>query len=213
MKGSAEVRKPLTVEFSIAKATRPFGILSIATVLLIAGVLGAAGLVLWFALPHASASAMHLANADDLAAVVRGKQLYKGYCASCHGHYLRGQPLWQLKDAYAGRRAPAHDETGHTWQHPDEDLFHMTKYGRFVATPPEYHSYMPAFGDMLSDQDILAVIAFIKARWPLGLRVSQAMLNPGYAGMPAQADQVEWKLPPSCVMSVWRSRLEVETKR
>src|SRR5260370_38819894 len=73
----------------------------------------------------------------------------------------------------------------------------MTKYGRFAAAPPDHVSYMPPFKDRLSDDEILAVIAFIKARWPLGLRVSQALLNPGYAGMPAQADQVEWRLPPT----------------
>jgi hypothetical protein len=38
----------------------------------------------------------------------------------------------------------------------------------------------------------------IKARWPLGLRVSQAMLNPGFAGMPADANDVERRLPPNC---------------
>ena len=57
---------------------------------------------------------------------------------------------------------------------------------------------MPAFRDVLSDHDILAAIAFIKARWPLGLRVAQAMLNPGHAGMPPEADKVDWKFPPAC---------------
>lgn len=194
------------VDISVAKSSRPVRVLSLAAVL------GAVSLALWLALPHSTASGMHLADANDAAAVAQGKQVYKRYCASCHGHSLRGQPLWQLMDEFAGRRAPAHDETGHTWQHADEDLFHMTKYGRFAETPPDYHSYMPAFGHVLSDQDILAVIAFIKARWPLGLRVSQAMLNPGYAGMPPQADQVEWKLPPTCIMSIWRSRLDAEAK-
>ncbi|HXY98577.1 MAG TPA: c-type cytochrome [Stellaceae bacterium] len=197
----------------IARASRRFRLLSIAGGLSIAGVLGAAVLAVWLALPHAAASGAHLANADDVAAVVHGKELYKRYCASCHGHTLRGQPLWQLLDAFAGRRAPAHDETGHTWQHPDEDLFHMTKYGRFESSPPDRVSSMPAFKNVLGDQDILAVIAFIKARWPLGLRVSQAMLNPGYAGMPPGADQVEWQLPPTCIMSIWRPRIDAVPKQ
>lgn len=57
---------------------------------------------------------------------------------------------------------------------------------------------MPAFQDRLDDREILSVIAFIKARWLVGLRVSQAMLNPGRAGMPRQANTREWRLPPTC---------------
>ena len=51
---------------------------------------------------------------------------------------------------------------------------------------------------LLSDREILDVMAFIKARWPIGLRASQAMLNPGRAGMPRQASSEEWRLPPTC---------------
>jgi hypothetical protein len=57
---------------------------------------------------------------------------------------------------------------------------------------------MPAFKDLLTDQEILAIIAFIKRGWPIGLRASQAMLNPGYAGMPPEASRVAWKFPPTC---------------
>lgn len=150
--------------------------------------------------PPAAARVQHLANADDDATALRGKAGYRRYCASCHGKSLQGQPLWQLIDAYVGRRAPAHDETGHTWQHSDEALFQMTKYGRFPDWPADVVSRMPGFEKVLSDGDILDIIAFIKRRWPLGLRVSQAMLNPGYAGMPPDAYRVEWRLPPTCIM-------------
>jgi mono/diheme cytochrome c family protein len=152
----------------------------------------------WAAAHFASSGPMHIANANDVETVRSGKRIYSDYCASCHGRYLQGQPLWQLTDHYAGRRAPAHDETGHTWQHPDEDLFEITKYGRFASTPSHYASYMPAFRDELGDKDILAALAFIKARWPLGLRVAQAMLNPGHAGMPPGAAKADWKFPPTC---------------
>jgi len=151
-----------------------------------------------FAAHHAAASDAHFADASDGALVALGKGVYAGYCASCHGRNLQGQPLWQLDDKFAGRRASAHDETGHTWQHADEDLFHKTKYGRFAAEAADHVSAMPAFAAILDDHQILAAVAFVKARWPLGLRVSQAMLNPGFAGMPVDADDVEWRLPPNC---------------
>ena len=54
---------------------------------------------------------IHFADAEDRAAVILGKQLYRVHCAGCHCRNLQGQPLWQLADSYAGRRAPAFDET------------------------------------------------------------------------------------------------------
>ena len=82
----------------------------------------------------------------------------------------------------------------------------MIKFGRFSTTPPGAVSYMPAFEDVLSDPEILEVMAFIKARWPLGLRVSQKMLNPGFTGMPARANEIEWTLPPNCTATLQRWR-------
>lgn len=80
----------------------------------------------------------------------------------------------------------------------------MTKFGRFATTPAAAKSYMPAYAQNLSDDQILATIAYIKATWPLGLRVSQALLNPDYAGMPRNADTVEWRLPPTCQAALQR---------
>ena len=148
----------------------------------------------------------HFADADDAALVTAGKLIYKRSCASCHGRRLQGQPLWQLQDQFAGRRAPAHDQTGHTWSHSDEDLFHVTLDGRFPSTPATVPSYMPAFRGVLTNQQIIATLAFIKATWPIGLRISQAMLNPGNRGMPAHAADVEWTLPPTCTISAQRWR-------
>jgi mono/diheme cytochrome c family protein len=149
-------------------------------------------------LQPAFATDTHFADASDVPLVTLGKVLYAGHCASCHGRALQGQALWQLDDKFAERRAPAHDETGHTWQHPDEELFQKVKFGRFSAELGDPMPAMPSFAARLDDHQILATLAFIKARWPLGLRVSQALLNPGYAGMPPDANTVEWRLPPNC---------------
>jgi mono/diheme cytochrome c family protein len=158
-----------------------------------------------FAIRLAVTPRARFADATNAAVVKEGKQLYARACASCHGRRLQGQLLWQVRDQFAGRRAPAHDQTGHTWQHSDEELFYITKFGRFSTTPSSATSYMPAYEQSLSDDKILAVIAYIKATWPLGLRVSQALLNPGYAGMPENASTVEWRLPPTCQAALQRA--------
>lgn len=171
-----------------------------------AAALCATVLLIWAAALRAAPSPLHFADAADPTKVTAGRRLYAQRCAACHGRQLQGQPLWQLRDRYARMRAPAHDASGHTWEHSDEELFQMTKYGHFSDTPPGVRSYMPAFASSLDDEQILAVIAFIKARWPLGLRVSQALLNPGYAGMPADAQSTDWTFPPTCVTSAQRWR-------
>jgi mono/diheme cytochrome c family protein len=171
----------------------------------VAALLAATAVVAVVTLRPASASRMHFADAGNADTVKEGKQLYASHCASCHGRRLQGQLLWQVKDQFVGQRAPAHDQTGHTWQHSDEDLFHVTKFGRFSTTPATVKSYMPAYAQNLSDAQIVAIIAYIKATWPLGLRVSQALLNPGYAGMPRNAETVEWRLPPTCRAALQRA--------
>ena len=55
-----------------------------------------------------------LADANDRATVALGERLYLDRCAGCHGRRRQGQPLWQVIDAFAGRRAPAFDETSYT---------------------------------------------------------------------------------------------------
>jgi S-disulfanyl-L-cysteine oxidoreductase SoxD len=171
----------------------------------VAALLAASAAAAALALRAPAAPRLHFADAENAAAVLEGKRLYASHCASCHGRKLQGQLLWQVQDEFAGRRAPAHDQTGHTWQHADEDLFAMTKFGRFATTPAAAKSYMPAYAQNLSDDQILATIAYIKATWPLGLRVSQALLNPDYAGMPRNADTVEWRLPPTCQAALQRA--------
>jgi mono/diheme cytochrome c family protein len=139
----------------------------------------------------------YFTDANDRTTVILGQRLYLDHCAGCHGRRRQGQSLWQVVDAYAGRRAPAFDETGDIWRRSDAAILHMTKYGRYAAAP-RGTSYMPAFNGVLRDREILAITAFIKAGWPIGLRIAQAMLNPGFAGMPAGANDTAWRLPPSC---------------
>ncbi len=102
----------------------------------------------------------------DAASIALGKTVYDRSCASCHGANLEGQPDWQRRLPSGRLPAPPHDDSGHTWHHPDEVLFGITKYGVVPPyAPPGYQSDMPAFKDALSDREIRAVLAFLESRW------------------------------------------------
>lgn len=99
--------------------------------------------------------------------VERGKKVYKRFCSLCHGKNLEGQPMWHIPREDGKMPAPPHDKTGHTWHHADIVLFNITKYGLVPPHAPEgYESDMPGWKDTLSDDDIWAVLAFIKSQWP-----------------------------------------------
>ena len=72
--------------------------------------------------------------------------------------------------------APPHDATGHTWHHDDMTLFRITKEGP-AAYPKDYPTDMPAFEGRLTDEDIAAVIAFIKSTWPPDILRRQLQVN------------------------------------
>jgi mono/diheme cytochrome c family protein len=101
----------------------------------------------------------------DAETVAVGQALYEEHCAACHGADLEGQADWRERDADGYLPAPPHDETGHTWHHPDAQLFDITKYGTEAMVGGTYRSNMSGFGDVLSDDEIRAILAFIKSTW------------------------------------------------
>jgi mono/diheme cytochrome c family protein len=106
------------------------------------------------------------ADAHDTARIALGAKVYAQQCAACHGAKLEGQPDWRKRLANGRLPAPPHDESGHTWHHPDRLLFGITKNGLVEPyAPKDYESDMPAFGGKLSDEEIWAVLAYIKSHW------------------------------------------------
>lgn len=106
-----------------------------------------------------------------------GRALYDEYCASCHGANLEGQPDWRSPGPDGRLPAPPHDAKGHTWHHADSLLFEYTKLGGQVLMARQgidFESGMPAFGDLLSDSEILNILEFIKSTWPERQRTVQA---------------------------------------
>jgi mono/diheme cytochrome c family protein len=78
----------------------------------------------------------------------------------------RGSPTGGSGLANGRLPAPRHDTSGHSWHHPDEILFGITKNGMTPYASADYQSDMPAFAGILGDDEIAAVIAYIKSQWP-----------------------------------------------
>ena len=87
----------------------------------------------------------------------RGERLYVSFCASCHG--LDGRGSWRAAlflirpgDLTASR------------SQPDQYLFDIIKHGGASIGRPG----MPAFGAQLSDDDIRALVAYVRTLPPAG---------------------------------------------
>lgn len=94
-----------------------------------------------------------------------GAELYIAQCQSCHGDRTG-------VGATAG--APLHDETGHTWHHPDAQLKDWILNGKFGL------GQMPAFQDVLSESDVDAILAYLKSWWTEAQRQGQADISQRY---------------------------------
>jgi len=93
--------------------------------------------------------------------VAQGEQLYAQYCAACHGPKLEGKPDWKTPLADGSYPPPPHDNSGHTWHHNDELLIRIVTNGGDTSYP----SKMPAFRDKLSQDEVIAILDFIKSKW------------------------------------------------
>ncbi|MCO5108823.1 MAG: cytochrome c [Burkholderiaceae bacterium] len=107
---------------------------------------------------------------DDARLVALGREVYAKHCASCHGANLEGQPDWRSRGPNGRMPAPPHDASGHTWHHPGDVLFGIVKEGVQKYAPPGYQSDMPAYAGVLSDEQIVAVLSYVKSTWPADVR-------------------------------------------
>ncbi|MFG6559685.1 c-type cytochrome [Sulfitobacter sp. 1A15299] len=125
-----------------------------------------------------AAQAEHELEVRDIEA---GRGLYAETCAACHGADLEGQPEWRTPDEDGILPAPPHDATGHTWHHDNALLFEYTKFGGQAALAArginDFASGMPAFKEVLSDEDIWDILAYIRSTWPPREQAVQASRN------------------------------------
>ena len=115
---------------------------------------------------------------DDPQVVSVGARIYAQQCATCHGVRGEGQPDWRERGPDGLLPAPPHDPSGHTWHHPDSQLFAITKFGLAkLIDQPDYKTAMPVYGGVLSDDEIVAVLSWIKAQWPPDVRARHDEIN------------------------------------
>ena len=100
--------------------------------------------------------------------ITKGQEVYQQHCEDCHGLKGIGEDPKNPNGGFNSEDqfvAPALNGTGHTWHHHPVFLFEQIKNRKVNKSSP-----MPPFSDILSDDQINAVIAYIKSLWPENIR-------------------------------------------
>jgi mono/diheme cytochrome c family protein len=118
-------------------------------------------LVVALALSSCGRGSGQVGTSASKALVERGATLYQTSCQACHGGATGGK----LKDI-----PPPHNANGHTWDHADQWLTGAILNG---ITFSQEAQKMPAFKDMLTEEDVQAILAYIKTWWTEEQRASQ----------------------------------------
>lgn len=97
-------------------------------------------------------------------ALVVGKQQYDLRCGHCHGYAGEGQLERTIDNTLnlGMLTVPAHNATGHTWQHADDLLIKVIQEG--VVNPLDQFP-MPPFQDVMTLTEIKSVIRYMKLWW------------------------------------------------
>jgi mono/diheme cytochrome c family protein len=106
--------------------------------------------------------------AAESAEKTKGQEVYQQHCEDCHGIKAIGEDPQKPQGGFNSENehiAPALNGTGHTWHHPPVFLFQQIKNRKINKSSP-----MPPFSGILSDDEINAVIAYIKSLWPEDIR-------------------------------------------
>lgn len=90
-----------------------------------------------------------------------GDSLFQQNCAVCHGVNAEGTKEWKKTDENGNYPPPPLDGSAHAWHHSIPALARYVKEGGI-----KLGGVMPAFGDKLSNEEVLAMIAFFQSKWP-----------------------------------------------
>lgn len=107
------------------------------------------------------ATPAHHQRVTDSAILHRGESLYRQHCLVCHGERRQGAENWTRRNPDGTFPPPPLDGTGHTWHHPYWQLRDMIRYGAEARG-----GRMPSFEQILDDEDVTAIIAWLQSKWP-----------------------------------------------
>ncbi len=116
----------------------------------------------------------YVINPNDPQLVAVGQQVYSTQCASCHGPDLEGQVDWNQPSLDGLLKAPPHDENGHTWHHNNAYLIESITKGGARLPADVGVSPMPAYENILSEEEIGAVLSYIQSTWPTDILAQQS---------------------------------------
>lgn len=94
-----------------------------------------------------------------------GQRVYARSCAACHGAQGEGAANWQAPNDAGELPPPPHGPAGHTWMHSDAMLSRIISEGWRDPFNKTERLTMPAFEDVLTPEEIRAVIAYLKTLW------------------------------------------------
>jgi mono/diheme cytochrome c family protein len=106
------------------------------------------------AVVSASGSIAMAAEPEQPAVLKRGEQVFQSHCAGCHGDRAQGASLGPLQ-------VPALNGTGHSAHHGLDDMLEQVAQGGAGRG-----GRMPPFGELLSESDRRAAIAYVQSLWP-----------------------------------------------
>jgi mono/diheme cytochrome c family protein len=107
--------------------------------------------------------------------------LYNAHCLNCHGGATGGQMM---------DYPPRHNANGHTWHHPDCQLIEMVlngsgEMGEMMGEMmgiPEDVPRMPTWKGTLTEEEVAAILAYIKTWWTDEQRQIQAEITQAQCG-------------------------------
>src|SRR5210317_1581991 len=129
-----------------------------------------------FFIGNSLASNHYPITTDSKIMIAKGKIAYENNCVSCHQINLAGANNWKELDEDGHRKAPPLNGGGHTWHHDDKTHHGIIKYG-LAKLVKNYQGKMAGFEDVLNDDEIDNVLAYIKSYWPKDKYQYQIDLN------------------------------------
>ena len=92
--------------------------------------------------------------------IVLGRAVFRSHCASCHGERAEATPEWREPGPDGHYPPPPLNGTAHAWHHSLGLLKQTIEEGGAA-----FGGVMPPFRDVMSDEEMIATIAYFQSFW------------------------------------------------